>query len=192
MFSPGSKAIVVAVVLLIIPTPLFAEADVGNILSGLRLQHEWLMNCSASQCSFKSAYKPPPPFGAKNEAVMTVAAVPYKSGSKMDAILSSEVKSIRDSFEIDTSAAEDDGRVYNKGVATWTERIGNEDVGFIKYRAYSKNAPPPHFFTSIHCIVLVAGQEFLVNLMSFYAGHQDEVRADQIAVVKALSLASQK
>lgn len=162
-------------------------ADLKTTLAKVHLQHKWQpVQCDADSCTYKSSYVPPLPFRAKNEAVMTVASVPIGQ-QNLDAVLKSEVAAIRSSLKVDDQLVERDGRRQIKGIAVWKERFDGKEIGFIRYRAYSEKAPPPHFFTAIHGVVLGANREYLVHLITFYAGHEVEFRADQISILKELA-----
>lgn len=177
------KRIMLAVLLLAIPTVAFGASNVKSVLAKVRLQHKWQSQCNETMCAYKSAFKPPAPFLGKNEAVMTVEVMPLKHKS-LDALLKAEVAAIRKGLEIDEGATEDDGKPAQKGVAVWKEKIEGKEVGFIRYRAHASG---PFFVTSIHGIILGADEECYVTLTTLYAGHQDETRADLSAILKVLA-----
>lgn len=179
------KRIIVSVLFLTFSTVTFGATDLKSALAKLPLQHKWQVQCNETMCGYKSTFKPPAPFPGKNEAVMTAEVMPLKH-KNLDALLKSEVTGIRKSLEVDESAgaAESDNKPTQKGIAVWKEKLEGKEVGFIRYRAHANG---PFFVTTIHGIILGADQEYYVTLMTFYAGHQDETRADQISILKTLA-----
>lgn len=180
------KRIIVVIFFLAASTQVaVATTDVKSVLSKLPLQHKWQVQCNETMCDYKSTFKPPVPFPGKNEAVMTVEVMPLKH-KNLDALLKSEVAGIRKSLEIDegSGATESDNKPTQKGIAVWKDKIEGKEVGFIRYRAHASG---PFFVTTIHGILLGTDQECYVTLMTFYAGHQDETRADQISILKTLA-----
>lgn len=177
--------VALTLVSILIPCSLVAAINVKATLVPVKLKHKWQVQCNETMCGYKSRFKPPAPFPGKNEAVMTVEVMPLKHNN-LDALLKSEVAGIRKSLEIDEGrgAAESDDRPTQKGIAVWKEKIEGKEVGFIRYRAHANG---PFFVTTIHGILLGADQECYVTLMTFYAGHQDETRADQQAILQALA-----
>lgn len=179
------NTIVLALLIMLFPASLPAATNVKATVAPVKLQHKWQVQCNETMCGYKSSFKPPAPFPGKNEAVMTVEVMPLKH-KNLDALLKSEVAGIRKSLEVDEGrgAAESDNRPTQKGIAVWKEKIAGKEVGFIRYRAHASG---PFFVTTIHGILLGADQECYVTLMTFYAGHQDETRADQHAILQALA-----
>jgi hypothetical protein len=174
---------VLALLIMMFPGSLAATTNVKTTLAPVKLKHKWQSECNATMCGYKSTVKPPAPFPGRNEAVMTVEVMPLKH-KNLDALLKSEVLGVRKSLEVDEGAKEDDGKPTQKGVAVWKETLDGKEVGFIRYRAHASG---PFFVTSIHGIILGTDEEAYVTLVTFYAGHQDETRADQMAILKALA-----
>lgn len=175
--------IVLALLIMLSPASLVAATHVKATMAPVKLQHKWQSQCNETMCAYKSTFKPPAPFPGKNEAVMTVELMPLKHHN-LDALLKSEVAAIRKGLEVDEGATEDDGKPTQKGIAVWKEKIEGKEVGFIRYRAHASG---PFFITSIHGIILGADEECYVTLTTLYAGHQEETRADQAAILEALA-----
>lgn len=175
----------ILMLLLVASTVAFAAADLQTSLGKVPLKHKWLKECSLTHCTYKSSYKPPVPFTGKYEAMLSVDV--YRRGKRsMDEILNSEVSEIRKKFEIDEQMKDDDGKPTQKGIATWKENLNGKEIGYIRYRVHASG---PQFASITHAIILDSEHEYNVSLYVFFAKHEDEVKSDQLAILKALASA---
>lgn len=98
----------------------------------------------------------------------------------------SEVQEIRNELQIG-DYLEEDGYNPVDGIATYVEEINGTKVGFIKYRAVGVVGKAPVMpRTTIHAIFIKKDRVFFVHSIVLFAGHQEEVRADQITIIKGL------
>ncbi len=136
-----------------------------------------------------STYKAPAPFSTTGEpeATLTVDASRLGPDAKsLDALLKEEIAGIRELVQL-ADYEEEDEKTPDRGVASWVQQIAGHDVGFIKYRvAGSDGRTLPNPRTVIQALVIEGERLYTFHLIVVYAGHQDEVRGDQIRMIEAI------
>jgi hypothetical protein len=153
------------------------------------LQHDWKQERENGEVRFISNYPAPFPFSTTGEpeAIMTINVEKISPDKKALAeIMQSEVEAIRKEIQI-TDYLEEDGQTPDHGIATYVEEINGQQVGFIKYRTtglIGRPAVMPR--TVIHAIVMKNDRIYFVHLIVLFSEHQEEIRADQITMIKGL------
>lgn len=134
-----------------------------------------------------STFTAPPPFSLSGEPEATLTVEASRLGVErpsLEAIVEREVRSIRHQTAL-ARYAERDGKRPRRGIATWFERIAGQQVGFIKYRAAGgargKRLPEPR--TVIQAVAVKDDLAYFFLLTEIYAGHQAEVREDQLRMI---------
>jgi hypothetical protein len=195
-------SVVIALAALISPMQgqtVFAEAndDTKLLLSQARdvassteddinLQHDWT---EVDPTHYISNYPAPFPFSKKGEPEATLGvSLGSFSGSppSLPEVVESEVNDLRTKLNI-VEYLEKDGHKLENGIATYYEDIEGHRVGFIKYRfngLFGKPSMLPQ--TVIHGITITKDKVWFVHLTVRFAGHEDEVRADQIRILKGI------
>lgn len=151
-------------------------------------KHNWRQEEGDHEILFVSKYPAPIPFSmtGEPEARMTMEATPAPKDADLQKIVQEEIVDIRQGLMI-ADYLEDDGHKPDNGIVSYTEEIDGEPVAFIKYRVAGANGKALDRPRSVtHAILLARGKIFFVHLIVLYAGHQDEVRGDQIRLVKAI------
>lgn len=162
--------------------------QITDAVSRIKYHNKWEGTCNQADCSLQSVYKSPPPFHLNNEreASLVVEITPKSPSESLEKVVAREVDQIRNSLEV-ADYLEEDGHTPKDNIAVYSMKLGGRDVAFIKYRvlgAEGQRAPMP--FTSIHGIVAGTNQMGFVHLATYYGGHQEAVRTDQILIMKEL------
>lgn len=96
------------------------------------------------------------------------------------------IKGIRKELQIG-EYLEDDGHRPQDNIASWVEEIDGQQVAFIKYRVEVVKGEPRILPRAIrHAILIRKGNLCYVHLTVIFAKHQEEVRADQIRLIKGI------
>lgn len=151
-------------------------------------KHNWRQEERDGAVTYISNYPAPKPFSltGEPEATLTMDAAKAEPGQTLAGIVKAEIADIRQGLAI-ADYQEQDGHKPDRGIASYTEQIDGHEVAFIKYRvAGTHDARLAHPRSVIHAILLKDGMFYYVHLIVIYAGHQDEVRGDQIRLVKAI------
>ena len=162
-----------------------ASTDAASILGSASLSHKWNKGeCGSQSCSLLSSYTPPPPFVATypKEARLALEIEKAKPDQDLPALLDAEIADIKENLTL-ADYLEDDGHTAQYGIASWIDVSGKYPVAYMKYRA---QPPKATAFTVIQAFTIIEGNIYYVHLLTFYGGHQKEVRADQQTVLKAL------
>ena len=166
-----------------------ADVDLTGLVEGVALQHKWTGKCEATGCTFKSAYQPPFPFDyAKHEAILMVSLAPLSKPTTLNAALQKEIAGIREDEFLDEYAENDYQDAVEDRIAAFKEKILGKVIGFIKYRSRGPkdSKHTPNVFTVIHSVEVTPSTVAYTHLLTFFAAHQDEVRADQQTLIRAL------
>jgi len=154
------------------------------------LRHKWVDVTEKDSASFSlaSSFKAPEPFSMSGEpeATMRMEAEMAPEGMTLKQIIDGEIKGIREDLII-AEYQEEDGHKPVDGIVSYIEKIDGQEVGFIKYRvAGNSNGKLPTPRSVRHMLLIKNGQIWYVHLIVTYAGHGDEVAADQMRLVKKL------
>ncbi len=151
------------------------------------LKHDWKQEQSEGGMELVSNHPAPAAYSESGEPEATLAMEAEKAAkdATLPKILESEIADIREGLMIG-DYPEEDGHKPDHGIVSYIEEIDGHPVGFIKYRVVGANGSQlDHPRTVIHAILLKDGKVYLFHLIVLYAGHQDEVRGDQMRLVKA-------
>lgn len=162
--------------------------QITDAISRLEYNSRWGGICDQAVCFFRSAYKSPPPFHLNNEreAGLVVQVTLKKPSDTLEKIVTHEVAGIRKTLEL-ADYLEEDGHTPQDNIAVYSMKLDGRDVAFIKYRVIGtegKRAPMP--FTVMHGLVAGTNQIGFVHLQTYFSGHQEEIRADQLLIMKEL------
>lgn len=162
------------------PTPGAPEDDD-------RLQHDWQIEEGQSGVSYTSNHPAPPPFSYSGEPEATLAIESVKISGKppsLSEVVKSEIQKIRKELQI-SKYLENDGHKPQANIASWVEVIDGQQVAFIKYRTAGVKGEPRAMPRNIRHAILIRNHKlYFVHLTVLFAKHQEEVRADQIRLVK--------
>jgi hypothetical protein len=153
-----------------------------------KLVHNWRQEIGQREVKYISNYKAPVPFSltGEPEATLTMEASKIQQDTSLSKIIESEINEIRKITEIG-EYLEADGKKPVGSIAAYTEKINGHEVAFIKYRAIGiKGKPPVQPRSVIHAILIKNEIIYYVHLIVLFAGHQEEVRTDQIRLIKAI------
>lgn len=104
----------------------------------------------------------------------------------MTEIVNSEIRDIRKGLQI-AEYIEEDGHKPQTNIASWVEDIEGQQVAFIKYRVEGVKGEPYILPRTIRYAILIRnGKLYFVHLTVIFAKHQEEVRADQIRLIKGI------
>ena len=153
------------------------------------LLHDWKEVHEDGEIRLISNHPAPFPFSTKGEpeATLTISSEAVSPERKtLSKIIKSEVADIRKEIQI-AEYMEEDGHKPNKDIVTFYEVIEGVKVGFIKYRGAGvvggATALPR---TAIHGIFIKGDTVYFVHLIALFAGHQNEIRDDQLHVIRSL------
>jgi hypothetical protein len=153
------------------------------------LQHNWSKEESNGALTFTSNYPAPVPFSMTGEPEATLAVEMEEiSGTppSLNEVVKTEIKGIRKGLQI-AEYLEDDGHKPEGDIASWVEDIEGQQVAFIKYRVAGVKGEPRILPRTIrHAILIRNGELYFLHLTVIFAEHQEEVRADQIRLVKGI------
>ncbi len=152
------------------------------------LKHAWLQQQGKGVITYISKYPAPAPFSetGEPEATLAMSASKIEKDMTLGNIVESEIAGIRETLKI-ADYEDKDGHKPDNGIVSYLEEINGCQVAFIKYRvagAGDKTLPRPRSVT--HAILVKNGKAYFVHLIVIYAGHSEEVAADQIRLVKAI------
>jgi hypothetical protein len=177
------KADAVSLLVILMIAPAHAGAQGGKLL------HDWKQERSNSEIRLTSTHPAPIPFSTTGEPEATLTITATKRSADSAALterMKSEVARIRKNMRI-AEYLEKDGHKPERDIATFYEEVNGKQVGFIKYRtagAAGRPAATPR--TVIEALCSNDAFVYSVELIVLYSGHQDEVRADQITLIKGL------
>lgn len=153
------------------------------------LKHDWKMHKGNGEVTFISKHPAPVPFSANGEpeAVLSMNAVRLSSKApSLSEVVSSEIKDIRMELEIGPYL-EEDGQKPEVNIVSYIEDIDGHAVAFIKYRTLGPKGKPSAIPRNVrHAILIKNDKLYYLHLTVLYAGHQDEVRDDQIRLIKSI------
>lgn len=168
---------------------LASSIALGAPQDDTKLQHGWKMHKGNGEVRFTSNHPAPVPFSTTGEpeAVLSMNAAPLPSEApSLSDVVSSEIKDIRKELEVGPYL-EDDGHTPEDNIASYVEDIDGQSVAFIKYRTLGVRGKPPAMPRSVrHAIFIKNGRLYFVHLTVLYAGHQEELRDDQIRLIRSL------
>ena len=176
----GMRPALLAVTLVTSSLPLAAAAG-----DGPAYKHAWRAENDGTR--LVSTYAAPQPYSmtGEPEATLVLGAAPAgRTPMALEKMVEDEVKIIRKGVTL-ADYGEQDGRSPDGGVATWFQQIAGQRVGFIKYRVAGvdgKYLPAPR--SVIHAIAYKGDLVYFFHLVVVFAGHQDEVRGDQIRMIE--------
>jgi hypothetical protein len=154
-----------------------------------KLIHDWKETHEDGDIKLISNHPAPFPFSTKGEpeATLTISSEAVSPETKSLAkIISSEIKDIRKEIQI-AEYMEEDGHKPDKDIVKYVQDIEGVKVGFIKYRAggvVGGASVLPR--TAIHGIFIKGDMVYFVHLIVLFAGHQNEVREDQLRIIRSL------
>jgi hypothetical protein len=165
-----------------------ASATFGASGNDNNLVHDWRQDNGPGEVKFISNHRAPLPFSetGEPEATLTMQASKIPDNVPLSRVVEVEIKGIRNGTEIG-EYLEEDGHKPDNGIVSYVEEINGHKVAFIKYRVAGvkgKSPVSPRSFS--HAILLKNGKVYFVHLIVLFAGHQEEVRADQIRLVKGI------
>ena len=157
---------------------------------GNELQHKWhIEEGQKGIVNYISEYPTPAPYSYVEEPEATLASVTIKITGKppsLNTVVTSEIKSLRQELQL-AAYLEADGHQPEANIASWVEEIEGQQVAFIKYRTVGVKGKPRGIPRSIrHAILIKNGALYFVHLTVLFAKHQQEVRDDQIRLVKGI------
>jgi hypothetical protein len=163
--------------------------DLKKAIDSAHFKHAWKVQTFFDSYELLSPFTAPFPFTTKSEpeAEIIVAIPPDKVSPEtpMEKILQDQISQIQKNLRI-TDYLEKDRKPVNN-IVSYTQKVGSSEVGILQYRSLGEKEDPPDNPVSVKQILFVKGNQlYNVVLMVLYAGHQDEVRADQMELVKAL------
>lgn len=165
-----------------------SSAALGAPKADDSLAHDWRQETRDGEVRFTSNHPAPPPFSETGEPEATMAMDASGNPDKLplSAILKNEIADIRDGIELG-EYVEQDSHKADKGIVSYIEKIDGHPVAFIKYRAIGvKKSPRVQPRSVSHAIMVKDDMIYYVHLIILYAGHQDEVREDQMRLIKAI------
>jgi hypothetical protein len=157
----------------------------------LELKHDWKIEEAkdGTGVNYTSRHAAPPPFSYNQEPEALLAVESEKVSGRarsLSEVVNSEIKQIRTGLLIG-DYLEDDGHKPQNGIATWVEDIDGQQVAFIKYRVIGVKREGRTMPRSvIHAILIKNGKINFVHLTVLFAAHQDEMRADQMRLVRSI------
>lgn len=154
-----------------------------------QLKHDWKEDRRNGEIMLVSNYPAPAPFSMSGEPEATLgmnSAIVSPGRDTLKKVVDGEVSEIRKDVQI-AEYEEEDGKKPIDGIATYYENIDGIRVAFIKYRGMGVIGKSPGLpRTAIHSIFIMEGRIFLTHLIVCYAGHQDEVRQDQLRIIRSI------
>jgi hypothetical protein len=177
------KHVLILIFVLFYISPVFSEQK-----DSVKLQHDWRQEIGNGSVTFISNYSAPVPFSltGEPEAVLTMSSARISNNIPLSKIIETEIKEIRKETKFG-EFIDNDGRKPIDGIVSYVEEINGCKVAFIHYRAVEIKGEPPIMPRNIkHAIFIKDGKVFYFHLIVLYSGHQDEVRADQIAMIKTI------
>jgi len=153
------------------------------------LRHNWRQGDAEGAVQFVSNYPAPEPYSATGEpeATLTMEASKVPAGMTLEDILKNELADIGDGSLVIADYVEKDGHKPDHNVVSYIEKIDGEKVAFIKYRvAGNTNGMLPEPRGVMHAILLKGGKVYFFHLIVVYPAHLDEVRADQLTMVRSM------
>lgn len=137
-----------------------------------------------------SMHPAPPPFSLSGEPEATlqveVSSLPAGRAPSVQQVVKNEIEGIRSELKL-AEYLEQDGHKPDRGIASWFQEVAGYRVGFIRYRAAGtaqRTLAQPWSVT--HAIAVKDGHLMLFHLRVLYAGHQAEVRADQLRLIELM------
>jgi formylglycine-generating enzyme required for sulfatase activity len=165
------------------------SSNSGALQDDDRLQHDWRIEEGANGVNYASNYPAPVPFSYNGEPEATMAVESVKISGKppvLSELVNAEINGIRKGLQI-VEYLEEDGYKPQNNIVSYIEPIDGQQVAFIKYRTVGEKGGPRAMPRSIrHAIFIKDGKLHFVHLTVLFAKHQQEVRGDQIRLVKSI------
>jgi len=163
--------------------------DLKKVIESMPYKHPWKVRPFFDSYELVSFSSAPFPFSTKGEpeAEMIIATVPEKipSGTPMDKILKDQAAKVQKDLKIVEYQEKDHTPVNN--VVSYVQKIADSDVGFLQYRSLGEKGDKDDVPVTVKQALFVKGDQlYNIVLMVLYPAHQDEMRADQIELVKGL------
>jgi hypothetical protein len=152
-----------------------------------KLRHDWKEERGGGEIRLISKHPAPLPFSMSGEPEASIVMEAQKIDPAKTSLaekIQSEVEEIRKGVQI-ADYIEEDGRTPDRGIVTYVEEIDGHKVGFIKYRTSGVVESPSTLPRAvIHALILKGDRIYFIHLTVIFGGHQEEVRADQITLIK--------
>lgn len=166
-----------------------AVASAGLAQDHKDLQHDWKVEEKDGEVNFISNHKAPVTFSSTGEPEGTLSMSAMKFAGRvppLSEVVTSEIEEIRKGLEIGPYM-EEDGKKVKDGIASWIEEIDGQRVAFIKYRTVGLKGEAQVMPRTVrHAILVKSGRLYFVHLTVLFAGHQEEMRGDQMRLVKGI------
>ncbi|HEX8961332.1 MAG TPA: hypothetical protein VF775_07140 [Geobacteraceae bacterium] len=168
---------------------VFATQALGAAQDDTQLRHDWKETRENGEVRLISNFPAPFPFSTTGEPESTLAIDAEKISPEVTSLaetMKSEVQQIRKGLQI-ADYLEEDGKKPDRGIVTYYEEINGQRVGFIKYRTIGVLGEPAVMPRSVrHAIFIKRDTVYFIHLVVLFAGHEEEVRSDQIRIIKRL------
>jgi formylglycine-generating enzyme required for sulfatase activity len=165
-----------------------SPAPTGQQVDG-ELQHDWHIEEGKNGVNYISNHPAPVPFSYNGEPEATLATEVVtlrRTPRSVSEVVNSEIREMRKELQI-AEYLEADGHRPQNNIASWVDEIEGQKVAFIKYRTVGiKGQPRVTPRTALHAILIKDGKLYSVHLTVLFARHQQEVRGDQIRLVKSI------
>ena len=162
-------------------------ADNGR--DDIELQHKWHIEEGSNGVNYLSECPAPVPFSYSEEPEATLAIEAEKISGRpriLSEVVNSEIRDIRKEIQIGPYL-EEDGHQAKANIASYVEEIEGQKVAFIKYRTVGVKGEPRAMPRSVrHALLIKNGKLTFVHLTVLFAKHQEEVRADQMRLIKSI------
>ncbi|MFO1519051.1 MAG: hypothetical protein U1F57_05245 [bacterium] len=164
--------------------------DLKKTIDSVHFKHPWKVQPFFDSYELISTFKAPVPFSMKGEPEANIIiGIPsdkaHLKDVKMAKILEEATQGLRKDLRI-TEYLETDGKPVDNIVSS-VEKIDGEEVGILKFRSLGEKSDPPGMPQSVRQVYFVKdGQLYNLTLLVLFAAHQNDVRADQMELVKAL------
>lgn len=155
--------------------------------AGNSFEHAWSVQEVGGELKMLSKTPTPEPFPMAGgpSAVMYFDSAELKPGETLDQIVQGEIEDIKATLSIAEYLEEDHSAV--EGIASYVQTIDGVKVAFIKYRSLGdKDTPTALPFTTRHAIFIKQKKIYYVHLFVFFASDQDNIRGDQLRLIKML------
>lgn len=167
-----------------------SSQDLKKIIDTVHFRHAWKVQPFFDSWEFISPFKAPASVSAKGEeeAAMYVGTSSDNLEPSIEKALPGQIKKVQDEFRvIESLPSKKAAHKPVNNIVSYTEKVGDKEIGVLEYRiAGEKNDPPGPPRSLNQVFFLKGGQLYNVTLAVLFAGHEEEVRADQMELVKAL------
>ncbi len=163
--------------------------DLKKLLDSIPFKHGWKIQPFFDSYELLSPFNAPFPVTTKSEpeAEMIIATPPEKipAGTSMDKILKEQIAKVQKDLKIVEYQEKDYTPVNN--MVSYIQKIGNSDVGFLQYRSLGEKGDKDDVPVTVKQALFVKGDQlYNIVLMILYPGHLEDVKSDQLQLVKAL------